>query len=395
MGMSASQARFLSLTARKTNVEYEGQQINQQRTTLSNQSASYYSQLTNLTVPTPPSTQDYSRITYTFEDGTEVNTINQLVATKDEESGKVIYMVNYTQQTLQDNVVTNGTVIVNRDMDVNTNEEAKDPNANYVVKTETIDGKEHNIAYTIGSTPLRKLADASWFPTFNSDNTVTASEKGGADYYLKYLSNDQLKETLEMEKIYLDKLNRKYDNNENSQEEYYVRYQKDSETGKWTPIFYSATQVENANYNDNGNSLSSIKSYVWGQATESNDIKNARATAEQDSSGRYKSITIYATDKETGNIDWSKSTTYKLTATNTTDDDAYNDAMNKYSYDKSKYDKTIQDINSKIQIIQQQDKNLELKLKQLDTEQNAISTEMEAVKKVIQKNVESTFKTFS
>ena len=36
MGMSASQARFLSLTARKTNVEYEGQQINQQRTTLSN-----------------------------------------------------------------------------------------------------------------------------------------------------------------------------------------------------------------------------------------------------------------------------------------------------------------------------------------------------------------------
>ena len=27
MGMAASQARFLGLTARKTNVEYEGQQI--------------------------------------------------------------------------------------------------------------------------------------------------------------------------------------------------------------------------------------------------------------------------------------------------------------------------------------------------------------------------------
>ena len=37
--MSASQARFLGLTARKTNVEFEVQQINQQRTTLSNQSA--------------------------------------------------------------------------------------------------------------------------------------------------------------------------------------------------------------------------------------------------------------------------------------------------------------------------------------------------------------------
>ena len=41
MGMAASQARFLGLTARKNNVEFEGQQINQQRTALSNQTALY------------------------------------------------------------------------------------------------------------------------------------------------------------------------------------------------------------------------------------------------------------------------------------------------------------------------------------------------------------------
>ena len=58
MGMSASQARFLSITEQKTNVEYEGQQINQQRTTLSNESSSYYSRLTNMDVPTPPSSSD-------------------------------------------------------------------------------------------------------------------------------------------------------------------------------------------------------------------------------------------------------------------------------------------------------------------------------------------------
>ena len=57
--------------------------------------------------------------------------------------------------------------------------------------------------------------------------------------------------------------------------------------------------------------------------------------------------------------------------------------------------KEIQEINSKIEIIQAQDKNLELKLKQLDTEENAISTEIDAVKKVISKNVESSFKTFN
>lgn len=41
-----------------------------------------------------------------------------------------------------------------------------------------------------------------------------------------------------------------------------------------------------------------------------------------------------------------------------------------------------------------QDKMLELKLKQLDTEHNAIQTEMDSVKKVIEKNVESSFKIF-
>ena len=44
---------------------------------------------------------------------------------------------------------------------------------------------------------------------------------------------------------------------------------------------------------------------------------------------------------------------------------------------------------------QRKDKTLELELKQLDTEQNAISTEMDAVTKVVEDNVEKTFKTFA
>ena len=62
MGMAASQARFLSLTARKTNVEYEGQQINQQRTSLANQSAAYYNNLLTMNVPTPPDPNNYTKI---------------------------------------------------------------------------------------------------------------------------------------------------------------------------------------------------------------------------------------------------------------------------------------------------------------------------------------------
>ena len=78
MGLAASQARFLGLTARKSNTEYEGQQVNQQRTALANESASLYSQLTNLSVPTPPDINQYYSTEYTFTiDGTSY-TMTQL-----------------------------------------------------------------------------------------------------------------------------------------------------------------------------------------------------------------------------------------------------------------------------------------------------------------------------
>lgn len=48
----------------------------------------------------------------------------------------------------------------------------------------------------------------------------------------------------------------------------------------------------------------------------------------------------------------------------------------------------------KLAYFQHKDKELELHLQQLQTSHNAIQTEMDAVKKVIDKNVEKTFKTF-
>ena len=64
MGMSASQARLLSLQARQSNLEYQGQQINQARTVLSQQATSLYNSLLAMTVPTPPSTTDFQTIEY-------------------------------------------------------------------------------------------------------------------------------------------------------------------------------------------------------------------------------------------------------------------------------------------------------------------------------------------
>jgi len=97
MGMAASQARFLGLTARKSNIEYEGQQINQQRTELSNQSANLYNQMLTLQVPTPPSTQDYTKVTCTFtipgSDYSEA-TISQI--TKEADTNPQTYTISFS-----------------------------------------------------------------------------------------------------------------------------------------------------------------------------------------------------------------------------------------------------------------------------------------------------------
>ena len=85
---------------------------------------------------------------------------------------------------------------------------------------------------------------------------------------------------------------------------------------------------------------------------------------------------------------------YTLNVETIKDDAAYDDAMNKYYYEKEQYDKNIADINTKTEIIQAQDRQLQLKLEQLNTEQSALQTEMEACQKVVSKNIEGSFKVF-
>ena len=52
-------------------------------------------------------------------------------------------------------------------------------------------------------------------------------------------------------------------------------------------------------------------------------------------------------------------------------------------------------IQLRINALQSLDVSLELQLRRVDTQQQAVQTELEAIKKVIDKNIELTFKTFA
>ena len=393
MGMAASQARFLGLTARKTNVEFEGQQINQQRTTLSNQSANYYNQLLGMAVPVPPSVDDYTKTVYTFKDGALSNSISSMIA----QAGG-LYLISYTSSWTDDfAAVSAGQSIVTK----NSN---PDPNKT----NNAING----VVYGVGAKELRRMGDAFKLDVYKDDKKTGKSVymKNGKYYsdaecktaikdvdkssyklnenyndeYLKSLSLDQLEKLQIEEEQYISILNKQYAPDGN--ETWMVRYVQNTSTGTWSPYFNKKSVLDKAIYSDNGSSQSNIPAYTIGSAQKTEEVKGVQARMEQDASGRIISVTL-----NPGNAD---EVTYAVTTNTATDQAKYNDAMNQYEYDKYQYDQSIQEINAKIEIIQSEDKNLELRLKQLDTEQDAISTEMDAVQKVIEKNTESTFKTF-
>jgi len=384
MGMAASQARFLSLTARKNNTEYEGQQINQQRTTLSNKSASYYNDLLGMSVPVPPSAQDYTKTVYSFQDGALNNSIGTMIAETDG-----TYTISYTSTWTDDfSAVSAATSIVTKNggsyyigaRELRALSTEYSPSLTYT----DANGNQVSAIYKYIVQPGQKTG--SWqLLDANGNQIATPADlklsSSGKDPYLESLSGDQLLETFKQEQEYAAILNEQYGN-----ATWMVRYVQNTTTGTWSPYFYKKEVLDKATYGENGNSLSNIPAYTIGSAQKTEEIKGVKARIEMDATGRLINITLRPGEDDEA--------TFALTTNSVTDQQALDDAMNQYEYNKYQYDQSIQEINAKIEIIQAEDKDLELRLKQLDTEQDAISQEIEAVTKVIEKNVESSFKTF-
>ena len=365
MGMSASQARLLTLQARLSNLEYQGQQINQQRTALSNKTASYYSDLLGMAVPTCPSVEEFTQTVYTFNDGALTNQITSLIANT---SGT--YTLSYIRSWVDDFSIVSATPSI---------------------ITKTTDDDDNDV-FKIGATKLYALNSKTGTAAEDATDEEKAKAIGDADVaddardgeYWKSLSKDQRTNLLEEEAAYLNLLRSTYGADTN----YFVRYVQNSSTGEYEAIFYNQDDIIPTDeaggpvYDERGNSQSFVAAYKIGSAENVEEIKGVEnCHLEQDSTGRYINITI-------------DDVTYALTTNTVMDQQAYDDAMNQYEYDKALYDQSIDEINAKIEIIQAEDKNLELRLKQLDTEHNAVQNEKDAVSKVIEKSVESGFKTF-
>jgi len=317
MGLAASQARFLNLTARRTNLEYEGQQINQQRTTLSNQSASYYNQMLTLSVPTPPSSDSYKTVVYTVNYGQDY-TLNQ-VSKNAQGSYTVTYSTSYKEDILKQN--------------------------------------QQKTGYNITS-------------------------KNGKYYYgeneIKNINNDEQQKALATGTV--EKINQNLDAGKkiSANDVYFVNIGTEA-----TPNIVYFTKADLDTSVSKGQA---VLPYEQAEATKYTQGYFQNCTISRDANNRISSIST---------PDLGNGTVLTVNSKSITDDAAYEDAYNQYQYETYLYQQQLEEINAQTSIIQAQDKKLELRLKQLDTEHNAINTELESVSSVIKKNSDDSFKTFA
>ncbi len=570
MGMAASQARYLALVARKSNCEYEGQQINQARTVLSNQTANLFNQMLGLSVPVPPSTQDYTKQQYSFSDGANDYTIDswQQLA-NDPDYNYVVthhyYADVYTGSQKQKNdpqvqFSTGAAATVDQietamrlmtktkadyeeakaateakkkelatlsnyvDNDSHTGINGYEYNSNlntYIVKTadstqktysgysvyKTEDGTEYylgndgkyystdgnNTPFGGESTELiAAFENASYYTGYNqlsdADKAIAKAaidkliEQGalsedvakdyGSVYYnsadgtiafkddLKALYNGTSGGTKTILPVYnttgdksIDNISAKY-NAElaalqaaeftalqayEAAETAYNSLERPTYIGNSElTLLVDLTDDQKAElkqvvkdmeaqgidasisdcFNADGNYLGGVYSFQLNGVTyytTYEDLNNSyqSGTGNNHIDGQtklpyynatYVSTKIEETEKALLETDGNGRFTsvrfendtikYTLNMETVTDDNAYKDAMNEYYYESAQYDKMVQDINAKTSLIQQEDQQLELRLKQLDTEQNALATEIDAVSKVVKDNIEKSFKTF-
>jgi len=329
MGMAASQARYLGLTARKTNVEYEGQQVNQARTALANQSANTFNELLAMEVPTAPSTNDFTTIQYEYTDGFNTETISNIQP--------------YSGDPDFNSLVTHyhmGNVYTGVENKKANPQVSVDSSGSYRVGTKTL-------------TQLSSVTDPNIMAQLKSEMDQIVADNPSANIASAYSGS-----TATATDVYFWT---------NGGEHYFV-CKVDLDT-----CIASSPTVENQ---------SKLNNYIAKNISKKVEYTD-KAFVEYDDKGRATSIKFEDSTAE-----------YSIATNTITDENAYEDAMNKYHYDMQVYEKKIADINAKTEKIQQQDRTLELRLRQLDTEQNALQTEMESVKKVIDKNIDATFKTF-
>ena len=378
MGMAASQARLLTITARMHDVEYQAQSIQNAKIQLATQSDEVYQEYLDALDATTLTVKDSNgnTISANFNNLWGRNAVDTVI----------------NKYAIQDE---HGNLIVSEDI-----KEAYD---NYMVDRDGTTSSPYAFAiYMIGGAESVQLGELEndcdeVYKSLANDPEVTATNPyksiasvkenmkkilNGKDY--NDLKEDDQKKYDELEKTYFNLMYTNYAeriynknvgaNSADDYENYGIEEYNSEDFNYYVNIFRQIQACGGCV------SITSFDGGLGGNAATDGDwLKN------QLENGKF-SISTINTDKKTGEVDMSTTSLatdsfVSTTTTTTIDKRAYAKAEAEYEYETKKIDA--------------KDKKYDNELSKLETEREALKTEYDSVKKVVSDNIERTFGIFS
>ncbi len=380
MGMAASQARLLTITARMHDVEYQAQSIQNAKIQLSTQSDQIYQDYLEALDATTLTIKDY-------EGNTVIANFNNLfgidsVDTKDkyalfDDRGRLVVedeiataYNEFKDSGAESDAYAFAMWMLNPNGGNPEDIDLKDAEDTVAADTSNLSDKSDNLNKIISDLGEKDITCKS-----DLQNAIVDAENSGDAARAKTLQK-ALDEYEGLEKSYRYKLYQ-----QNAEKVYNAQYGEDGEGYFDQDDFNYYVRMYNEIQQAGGCvSIDEFDGPLNGDASTDGDwLKN------QLSSGKF-SISIVNTDKKNGDISFSTTSTatdssLAETTTSTIDKKALAKAEAEYEHESKKID--------------QKDKKYDMELSKLETERTALTTEYDSVKKVISDNIERTFGIFS
>lgn len=380
MGMAASQARLLTITARMHDVEYQAQSIQNAKIQLATQSDQVYQDYLEALDATTLTIKDYegNTIPANFNNLFGIDSVN----TKDkyalfDERGRLV---------VEDEIATAYNEFKNSGAEsdayafamwmLNPNGcnpediDLTDAENTVAADTSNLSDKSDKLNKILSNLGERDITEKS-----DLQNAIVDAENSGDATRAKAFK-EALDEYEGLEKSYRYKLYQ-----QNAEKVYNKQYGEEGEGYFDQDDFNYYVRMYNEIQQAGGCvSIDEFNGPLNGDASTDGDwLKN------QLSSGKF-SISIVNTDKKNGDISFSTTSTatdssLTETTTSTIDKKALAKAEAEYEHESKKID--------------QKDKKYDMELSKLETEREALKTEYESVKKVASDNIERTFGIFS
>lgn len=380
MGMAASQARLLTITARMHDVEYQAQSIQNAKIQLATQSDQIYQDYLEALDATTLTIKDYegNTIPANFNNLFGIDSVN----TKDkyalfDERGRLVVeneiataYNDFKKSGAESDAYAFAMWMLNPNGCNPEDIDLTDAENTVAADTSNLSDKSDKLNKIISNLGERDITEKS-----DLQNAIVDAENSGDATRAKTFK-EALDEYEGLEKSYRYKLYQ-----QNAEKVYNKQYGEEGEGYFDQDDFNYYVRMYNEIQQAGGCiSIDEFDGPLNGDASTDGDwLKN------QLSSGKF-SISIVKTDKKNGDISFSTTSTatdssLTETTTSTIDKKALAKAEAEYEHESKKID--------------QKDKKYDMELSKLETEREALKTEYESVKKVASDNIERTFGIFS